>query len=100
MANGARVALWVIKLNDMSAIVRSKYTPGEFERMIEDSSPCSMRKAPIRPGDGDRAASVHHGPGASHCRAGALGFIDGFPGVWKATGSEIARHYMACEELA
>jgi peptidoglycan/xylan/chitin deacetylase (PgdA/CDA1 family) len=90
---------YTYELNDMSAIVRNKHTPGEFERMIKDQF------------------TVLHGEGASSARvmaialhpfimgqphrigalARALDFIDGFEGVWKATGAEIARAYLAAK---
>jgi peptidoglycan/xylan/chitin deacetylase (PgdA/CDA1 family) len=84
------------ELNDMAAIVRSKCTPGEFERMIKDqfdvlyeegaSSGRVMAIAlhPFIMGQPHRIASLER----------ALQYICGFPGVWKATGSEIASHYL------
>ena len=90
------------ELNDMSAIVRSKYTPGEFERMIKDQFTVLHAEG----AESGRVMAIALHPfimGQPHRIAAlerALGFIDGFPGVWKATGSEIARHHMACEGLA
>jgi peptidoglycan/xylan/chitin deacetylase (PgdA/CDA1 family) len=83
------------ELNDVSAIVRSKCTPGEFERMIRDqfdilyaegaTSPRVMAIAlhPFIMGQPHRIASL----------ARALEYIDSFPKVWKATGSEIVDAY-------
>jgi peptidoglycan/xylan/chitin deacetylase (PgdA/CDA1 family) len=84
------------ELNDMAAIVRSKYTPGEFERMIRDQFDVLWREG-ARSG---RVMAICLHPfimGQPH-RIGALqralGYIDQFDGVWKATGEEIARHYL------
>lgn len=83
------------ELNDVSAIVRSKCTPGEFERMICDqfdilyaegaTSPRVMALAlhPFIMGQPHRLASL----------ARALDYICSFPKVWKATGSEIVDAY-------
>jgi allantoinase len=84
------------ELNDMAAIVRSKCTPGEFERMIKDqfdvlydegkSSGRVMAIAlhPFVMGQPHRIAAL----------ARALDYVCSFDGVWKATGSEIASHYL------
>jgi peptidoglycan/xylan/chitin deacetylase (PgdA/CDA1 family) len=84
------------ELNDMAAIVRSKYTPGEFERMIRDQFDVLWREG-ARSG---RVMAICLHPfimGQPH-RIGALqralAYIDQFDGVWKATGEEIARHYL------
>jgi allantoinase len=90
------------ELNDMSAIVRSKYTPGEFERMIKDQF--TVLHAEGAKSGRVMAIALHPfimgQPHRIAALARALAFIDEFPGVWKATGSEIARHYMACDVLA
>jgi peptidoglycan/xylan/chitin deacetylase (PgdA/CDA1 family) len=84
------------ELNDMAAIVRSKYTPGEFERMIRDQFDVLWREG----AESGRVMAICLHPflmGQPH-RIGALesalSYIDKFDGVWKATGEEIARHYL------
>lgn len=84
------------ELNDLAAIVRSKYTPDEFERMIRDQFDVLWREG----GDSARVMAICLHPflmGQPH-RVGALqralAFIDTFDGVWKATGSEIADGYL------
>jgi len=84
------------ELNDMAAIVRAKYTPGEFERMIRDQFDVLWREG----AQSGRVMAICLHPfimGQPH-RIGALqralGYIDRFAGVWKATGEEIARHYL------
>src|SRR5262249_28717811 len=80
------------ELNDMSAIVREKHTPAEFERMIKD-------QFDLLYAEGETSARVmaialhpfimgqpHRVPALAR----ALAYIDGFDRVWKATGSEIA----------
>jgi allantoinase len=86
------------ELNDMAAIVRSKYTPGEFERMIRDQFDVLWREG----AHSARVMAICLHPfimGQPH-RIGALqralAYIDRFEGVWKATGEEIARHYHEC----
>jgi allantoinase len=87
------------ELNDMSAIVRSKYTPGEFERMIKDQFKVLYAEG----AESGRVMAIALHPfimGQPHRIAAldrALTFIDGFAGVWKTTGSEIARYYMASD---
>lgn len=84
------------ELNDLAAIVRSKYTPGEFERMIRDQFELLWR-------EGEQSARVmaiclHPFLMGQPHRIGALDralrYIGEFAGVWKATGAEIARHYV------
>lgn len=84
------------ELNDLAAIVRSKYTPGEFERMIKDQFDVLWREG----GESARVMAICLHPfliGQPH-RIGALeralDYISRFDGVWKATGEEIARHYL------
>jgi len=84
------------ELNDLAAIVRSKYTPGEFERMIRDQFDVLWREG----AESGRVMAISLHPfliGQPH-RIGALEraleYISGFDGVWKATGEEIARHYL------
>jgi peptidoglycan/xylan/chitin deacetylase (PgdA/CDA1 family) len=85
------------ELNDLAAIVRSKSTPGEFERMIRDQFDVLWREG-ARSG---RVMAICLHPfimGQPH-RIGALeralAYIDRFDGVWKATGEEIARHFIS-----
>ncbi|MSQ71498.1 MAG: polysaccharide deacetylase [Betaproteobacteria bacterium] len=84
------------ELNDTAAIVRSKYTPGEFERMIRDQFDVLWREG----ADSARVMAICLHPyitGQPHrmpALARALDYIDGFDGVWKATGEEIARWYL------
>ena len=84
------------ELNDLAAIVRSKYTPGEFERMIKDQFEVLWREG----AESGRVMAICLHPfliGHPH-RIGALdralAHIGRFDGVWKATGEEIARHYL------
>jgi allantoinase len=84
------------ELNDLAAIVRSKYTPGEFERMIRDQFDVLWREG----AQSARVMAICLHPfliGQPH-RIGALEraleYISRFDGVWKATGEEIARHYL------
>jgi allantoinase len=84
------------ELNDLAAIVRSKYTPGEFERMIKDQFDVLWREG----GESGRVMAICLHPfliGQPH-RIGALEraleYISRFDGVWKTTGEEIARHYL------
>ncbi|TAK86420.1 MAG: polysaccharide deacetylase [Betaproteobacteria bacterium] len=87
------------EINDTAAIVRSKYTPPEFERMIRDQFEVLWR-------EGERSARVmaiclhpyvsgqpHRMPALER----ALDYVCGFDGVWKATGEEIARHFLAAQ---
>jgi len=85
------------ELNDASAIVRSKQTPGEFERMIKDQFDVLYAEAATS----GRVMAICLHPfvmGQPH-RIGALKraleHIDRFEGVWKATGAEIAEQYLA-----
>ncbi len=83
---------YTYEINDMSAIVREKHTPLEFERMIKDQfdllheeSATSGRVMalalhPFIMGQPHRVAAL----------ARALHHIGDRDGVWKATGSEIA----------
>jgi len=86
------------ELNDVAAIVRSKYTPGEFERMIRDQFDVLYAEGATS----GRVMAICLHPfimGHPH-RIGALdralSYIDGFDGVWKTTGEEIARYYLNC----
>lgn len=84
------------ELNDTAAIVRSKYTPGEFERMIKDQFDVLYEEG----AQSGRVMAICLHPyitGQPHrikALARALDYIDGFDGVWKATGEEIARHFL------
>jgi allantoinase len=89
------------ELNDMSAIVRSKYPTGEFERMIRDQFEILHAEGehsgrvmaiclhPFIMGQPHRIAALDR----------ALTYIDRFEGVWKATGEEIAKHYLAAGQV-
>ena len=84
------------ELNDMAAIVRSKSSPGEFERMIRDQFDVLWREG----AQSGRVMAICLHPfimGQPH-RIGALqralAYIDRFDGVWKATGEEIARYFL------
>lgn len=84
------------ELNDLAAIVRSKSTPVEFERMIRDQFDVLWREG----AQSGRVMAICLHPfimGQPH-RIGALeralAHIDRFDGVWKATGEEIARHFL------
>lgn len=84
------------ELNDMAAIVRSKGTPGEFERMIKDQFDVLYAEG----AQSGRVMAIALHPfimGQPHRIAAldrALKYIGGFAGVWKTTGSEIASHYL------
>jgi len=99
MAGGKSIVSipYTYELNDNAAIVRSKYTPGEFERMIKD-------QFDVLYGEGEQsgrvmAIALHPFVTGQPHRIAALRrafeYIDSFPGVWKATGAEIAAHYLA-----
>jgi allantoinase len=84
------------EINDLAAMVRNKYTPVEFERMIKDHFDVLWR-------EGEKSGrvmviSLHPFLMGQPHRIGALAralqHIDRFDGVWKATGEEIARHYL------
>lgn len=84
------------ELNDAAAIVRSKNTPGEFERMIRDQFDVLYAEG----AQSGRVMAICLHPfvmGQPH-RIGALdralAYIGRFQGVWKTTGEEIARHYL------
>lgn len=85
------------ELNDMAAIVRSKGTPGEFERMIKDQFDVLYEEGK----SSGRVMAIALHPfvmGQPHrmpALARALEYICGFEGVWKATGSEIASHFLS-----
>ena len=87
------------ELNDTSAIVRSKYTPGEFERMIRDQFDVLYREG----AESGRVMAICLHPyitGQPHrimALKRALEYIDRHPGVWKATGEEIARHFLGTQ---
>jgi allantoinase len=85
---------YTYELNDNAAIMRAKHTPGEFERMIKDQFDVLYEE-----GDCVMAIGVHpHVSGMPHrIRAldRALTYIDSFPNVWKATGSEIVENFRA-----
>jgi allantoinase len=83
------------ELNDNAAIVRAKATPGEFERMIKDQF--DVLYAEGAKSGRVMAIAIHPFVMGQPHRIGALDralkYIDGFAGVWKATGSEIASEY-------
>jgi allantoinase len=84
------------ELNDAAAIVRSKSTPGEFERMIKDQFDVLYAEG----AQSGRVMAIALHPfimGQPHripALRRALEHIDKFDGVWKATGAEIAAHYL------
>ena len=85
------------EVNDTAAIVRSRYTPGEFERIIRDQFDVLWQEGE----NSGRVMAICLHPyviGQPH-RIGALeralDHILGFDNVWKATGEEIARHFLA-----
>ena len=82
--------------NDSPAIGRSRYTPGEFERMIKDQFDVLYREG----AESGRVMAICLHPyiiGQPH-RIGALDraldHICGHDNVWKATGTEIVEHYL------
>lgn len=83
------------ELNDMAAIVRSKSTPEEFERMIRDQFDVLYDEGKTS----GRVMAIALHPfvmGQPHrmpALSRALDYISGFDGVWKATGAEIAAHF-------
>lgn len=90
------------EVNDTAAIVRSRYTPGEFERMIRDQFEVLWREGehsgrvmaiclhPYVTGQPHRVRALER----------ALDHILAFDGVWKATGEEIARHFLGTQKKA
>ena len=82
--------------NDSPVIARYKYTPLEFERIIRDQFDVLYGEGT----ESGRVMAICLHPyiiGQPH-RIGALdralAYIDGFEGVWKATGSQIVEHYL------
>jgi peptidoglycan/xylan/chitin deacetylase (PgdA/CDA1 family) len=88
------------ELNDTAAIVRNKYTPGEFERMIRDQFDVLYEEG----AQSGRVMAICLHPfitGQPHRMKAlqrALDHIDKHTGVWKATGEEIARHFLASQK--
>jgi peptidoglycan/xylan/chitin deacetylase (PgdA/CDA1 family) len=88
---------YTYELNDISVFVRSKFTPGEFERMIKDQFDVLYAEGETS----GRVMAIALHPylvGQPHrmpAFARALEYIDRFAGVWKTTGAEIAKHYLA-----
>ncbi|MCX7197349.1 MAG: polysaccharide deacetylase family protein [Proteobacteria bacterium] len=88
---------YTYELNDTAAVVRSKQTPVEFERMICDQFDVLYSEGATS----GRVMAIALHPyvtGQPHRMvplARALAHIDRFPGVWKATGEEIARHHLS-----
>jgi peptidoglycan/xylan/chitin deacetylase (PgdA/CDA1 family) len=84
------------ELNDAAAIVRSKSTPDEFERMIRDQFDVLYAEG----AQSGRVMAIALHPfimGQPHripALRRALQHIDKFDGVWRATGAEIAKHYL------
>jgi len=87
---------YTYEVNDASAIVKSKHTSEDFEQMIKD-------QFDVLYAEGEKSARVmaialhpfivgqpHRIPALRR----ALQYIDTFEGVWKATGAEIAEHYL------
>jgi peptidoglycan/xylan/chitin deacetylase (PgdA/CDA1 family) len=90
------------EVNDTAAIVRSMYTPGEFERMIRDQFDVLWREGE----HSSRVMAICLHPyviGQPH-RIGslerALDHILRHDGVWLATGEEIARHFLEMQNAA
>lgn len=85
------------ELNDMASIVRSKNTPGEFERMIKDQFDVLYEEG--KTSGRVMAISLHPfvmgQPHRMPALARALDYICSFDGVWKATGAEIASHFLS-----
>ncbi len=82
--------------NDSPVMGRYKFTPLEFERIIRDQFNVLYREG----AESGRVMAICLHPyiiGLPH-RIGtldrALAYIDGFEGVWKATGREIVEHYL------
>jgi peptidoglycan/xylan/chitin deacetylase (PgdA/CDA1 family) len=88
---------YTYELNDIPALVRHKYTPVEFERMIKD-------QFDVLYAEGEKSGRVmaialhpflfgqpHRMPALER----AFQHIDRFAGVWKTTGAEIAKHHLA-----
>jgi allantoinase len=95
LANGSILSIpYSYELNDMAAIVRSKSTPPEFERMIKDQFDVLYEEGSSAP----RVMAIALHPfviGQPHRMPAlerALAYVCGFKDVWKATGSEIASH--------
>jgi peptidoglycan/xylan/chitin deacetylase (PgdA/CDA1 family) len=86
---------YTYELNDISAIIKSKYTPNEFERMIKDQFDVLYEEG----GRSGRVMAIALHPyimGQPHripALERALSYISGFDGVWKTTGAEIADHF-------
>lgn len=86
---------YTYELNDMSAIVRSKYSAAEFECMIKDQFDVLYEEG----ASSGRVFTLSLHPfimGQPHripALRRALDYIDKFDGVWKVTGSEIAAHF-------
>jgi peptidoglycan/xylan/chitin deacetylase (PgdA/CDA1 family) len=82
--------------HDNGAINRMHYSPAEFEQMIRDAFDVLYEEGaetgmvlpiglhPFVAGPAYRIRAVDR----------ALAYIDGHDGVWKATGREIAEHYL------
>jgi len=87
---------YTYELNDISAIIRSKYTPVEFERMIKDQFDVLYEEGK----ESGRVMAIALHPyimGQPHripALARALSYINRFEGVWKTTGSAIADHFI------
>jgi peptidoglycan/xylan/chitin deacetylase (PgdA/CDA1 family) len=97
--NGKKIVSvpYTYELNDVPAIVRSKHTPEEFERMIKD-------QFDVLYAEGEKSGRVmaialhpflfgqpHRMPALER----AFEYISRFDGVWKTTGAEIAKHYVS-----
>ena len=86
--------------SDAPTIVRNKYTPLEFERMIGDQFDVLYDEG----AESGRVMAICLHPfiiGQPH-RIGVLDrafpYITSHAGVWKTTGEAIARHYMSLED--
>ncbi len=89
------------EINDKPVFERQHRTADEFRDMICRQFDVLYREgARVRPRDGDRAAPYLTGvPHRIDAFDAALAYICRHDRVWKATGSEIARHYRAQAEL-
>ena len=97
--NGRKIVSvpYTYELNDIPALVRNKYTPEEFERMIKDQFDVLYREGE---GSGRVMAIALHPflfgqPHRVPPLERAFEYISRFAGVWKTTGAEIARQYLA-----
>jgi peptidoglycan/xylan/chitin deacetylase (PgdA/CDA1 family) len=103
MTLGTRTILslpYFSEINDKPAYETQNLTPEEFERMLRRQFDVLYREA----AQSGRVLAVGIHPylsGQPHridALDRALGYIGGYDGVWRATGNEIARHFLAQRE--